>query len=271
MSDNNIFSQLSYQSMNTLFSLANFGNEHIFWVRSPDFTKQLFLSKSYETIWGRKRQQLYDQPLSFKDSLITQECKVIMSLMGKRFAVNGADGEESTLAFRILTPDSTIKYIIDQSFNLYGKNGLLIAKAGFAKTLSRREWQEITDMGAKPLQKKTIIDNMPLFDILQKELGVSPQKSRANQFMLISHQHSIRLSAREAECVQHLMYGKPIKVIARDLRLSPRTVESYLNTVKMKLNTKSLLELVCKIDNKDMVLSWRFRQAEPQNVSISYT
>jgi LuxR family quorum-sensing system transcriptional regulator SolR len=53
----------------------------------------------------------------------------------------------------------------------------------------------------------------------------------------------IYLSQREKECLSHLSTGKTMKEIARIINISPRTVESYINTIKKKtgFNTKSNL------------------------------
>lgn len=52
------------------------------------------------------------------------------------------------------------------------------------------------------------------------------------------------LSAREREVVDGLVAGKANKVIAFDLEISPRTVEVYRANAMMKMQAKSLSELV---------------------------
>jgi two-component system response regulator FixJ len=52
------------------------------------------------------------------------------------------------------------------------------------------------------------------------------------------------LSAREAEVLQGLVAGKPNKVIAFDLGISARTVEVHRAHVMMKMNARSLSDLV---------------------------
>ena len=52
------------------------------------------------------------------------------------------------------------------------------------------------------------------------------------------------LSAREREVLEGLVAGKPNKVIAFDLGISPRTVEIYRAHVMTKMNAGSLSELV---------------------------
>jgi two-component system, LuxR family, response regulator FixJ len=52
------------------------------------------------------------------------------------------------------------------------------------------------------------------------------------------------LSTREREVVEGLVAGKPNKVIAFDLGISPRTVEIYRAKVMTKMSARSLSELV---------------------------
>ena len=51
-----------------------------------------------------------------------------------------------------------------------------------------------------------------------------------------------RLSAREREVLKGLIEGRPNKVIAHELEISPRTVEIYRSNVMEKLEVRSLSE-----------------------------
>ncbi len=53
-----------------------------------------------------------------------------------------------------------------------------------------------------------------------------------------------QLSHREMQCLQLLVQGKSAKMIAYTLKLSTRTVEHYLENIKMKLNVYSKNELI---------------------------
>lgn len=56
----------------------------------------------------------------------------------------------------------------------------------------------------------------------------------------------ISLSKRETQCVFSLLEGNTTKEIAKQLDLSPRTVESYFKNIKVKTNTNSLKEVIKK-------------------------
>ena len=78
----------------------------------------------------------------------------------------------------------------------------------------------------------------------------TPQKSvfRTENFMgydfLNKRQINLQLSPREIECLQKLTEGKSMKEAARVLSLSPRTVENYINNLKLKFNTQNTSQLL---------------------------
>lgn len=53
-----------------------------------------------------------------------------------------------------------------------------------------------------------------------------------------------KFSPKEFDCIQSLMQGKSNKMIARDLSISPRTVEDHLKNIRDKLNCKNRVELI---------------------------
>lgn len=54
------------------------------------------------------------------------------------------------------------------------------------------------------------------------------------------------LSSREKECLELLKKGKSAKDIARMLILSPRTIESYISNIKLKLRVNKTAEAIAK-------------------------
>ena len=61
------------------------------------------------------------------------------------------------------------------------------------------------------------------------------------------------LSTREEDSIKHLLQGLSAKEIARQLNISHRTVEQYLDSARQKLNCKSRIELICCIAGRALI------------------
>lgn len=66
----------------------------------------------------------------------------------------------------------------------------------------------------------------------------------ANHYTLNNHQNKYQLTHRECECVFLLIRGKSAKEIGAILALSKRTVESYVENIKNKMNCKNKAEIL---------------------------
>jgi len=60
-------------------------------------------------------------------------------------------------------------------------------------------------------------------------------------------------SKREAECMVYLLKGKSSKNVAKKLKLSPRTVEYYIENMKKKLKCRTKFELVDLVMDSDFL------------------
>lgn len=61
-----------------------------------------------------------------------------------------------------------------------------------------------------------------------------------------SYDKNLQLTPRETECLFLLIRGKSAKEIARFLKISPRTVEVYIENIKLKMNISSRSQIVDK-------------------------
>lgn len=110
--------------------------------------------------------------------------------------------------------------------------------------------KDIIDVSDK---NKTI--NILFHDKNQKTYKENPEKILAfNQKMLIKRyciftgQKEFSLSMREIDCLFYKSQGQTAKQIARNCQISPRTVESYLNNVRIKSGSENINQLIyyCK-------------------------
>lgn len=75
-------------------------------------------------------------------------------------------------------------------------------------------------------------------------LAHGAERARAGQLAADVRARLATLSKREEQVLQRLIEGKPNKIVAHELKLSPRTVEIYRARVMTKMQAGSLPELV---------------------------
>lgn len=85
-----------------------------------------------------------------------------------------------------------------------------------------------------------------------RDLGLGQAQKRDNVF-LQGQFTGIYLTPREYDCLLVLKEGKTIKEIARDMDLSPRTVEFYLKNLKAKFSCKSKSELLAIVASSGLL------------------
>lgn len=66
-------------------------------------------------------------------------------------------------------------------------------------------------------------------------------------FKKVYLENGLTLSAREVACANSLVQGKSARIIAEELSLSPRTIETHLQHLKEKLQCHTKAELIQKI------------------------
>ena len=105
------------------------------------------------------------------------------------------------------------------------------------------------------------ITNLNLINV-SKFLDITTHKNALDThikqigYILEESYPNTRLPERQSECLFYLLRGKTAKEIAKLLNLSPRTVESYIEQIKFKLNcrTKSdLIETAIKNDYMNII------------------
>lgn len=96
----------------------------------------------------------------------------------------------------------------------------------------------VVDFLEKPFEDEALLV------ALQAALGRSEADRQRAQDRQDVRDRRAALSGREAEVLDGLLAGKPNKIIAYELGISPRTVEIYRANVMTKMQAASLSELV---------------------------
>ncbi|EJW13564.1 Two-component nitrogen fixation transcriptional regulator FixJ [Rhodovulum sp. PH10] len=102
---------------------------------------------------------------------------------------------------------------------------------------------EAMKSGAVDFLEKPFDDEVLLASV-RSALATAESRAERESEKLALRERIASLSGREHEVLEGLVAGKPNKVIAYDLGISPRTVEIYRANVMTKMHAVSLSELV---------------------------
>ncbi len=107
----------------------------LFWIKTPDFKRVLYLSPAYERISGRSPEQRYrDQDYQpFLDVIHPEDREKMAQIMRQ-----GA-GEEYDIEFRIYRPDGSLRWIRDRGFPIRDQAGQIYRIAGIAHDITERK------------------------------------------------------------------------------------------------------------------------------------
>ena len=109
----------------------------VVWLRSGDNTRMLYISPSYERVWGRTCQSLYENPQEFMAAVHPEDQDAVATA----FAAYLVDGRFD-LEYRILRPDGDVRWIHARAYAIYDAAGALIRHAGVATDITQRKRSE---------------------------------------------------------------------------------------------------------------------------------
>jgi len=102
----------------------------------------------------------------------------------------------------------------------------------------------------------TIIDNpllaQALITLVERDRQVFASIDHGSYYLDGTYDN-YGLTLRESECLFFLLRGKSAKQIGKRLDISPRTVESYIENIKMKFNCKRKCDLIEQAVNSGLV------------------
>ena len=132
-----------------LSQLAN-KSEHVYWLSSPDFEKIEYISPAYEIIWGRKVEELYQNPEKWITFLHPDDAKNHHPIMAMKEQIEKL-GESARYRedYRIIRPDGTIRWIMDRGFPIYDEEGVCCGVTGVALDVTKEKEFEIALSTAK--------------------------------------------------------------------------------------------------------------------------
>ncbi|MEB3121824.1 MAG: response regulator [Snowella sp.] len=115
--------------------------------------QMLYISPSYEVIWQRSCQSLYDAPESYLENVYEEDrLKVIQAYEQKRLKNN------TQVEYRIVLPDGSLRWILDSSFIVKTDTTEGTRACGIAKDISDRKQAEIALRESEQFNRQLITE-----------------------------------------------------------------------------------------------------------------
>ncbi|MGD9308360.1 MAG: chemotaxis protein CheB [Desulfosarcina sp.] len=110
--------------------------QDVFWIRTPDLSRMVYVSPAYETIWGHDIKALYDDPKAFLQAILPDDRDHISSQLDRH--KKGIWDVE----YRIEKPGHEICWIQDRGFPIHDATGRLTMMCGFASDITDHKNRE---------------------------------------------------------------------------------------------------------------------------------
>lgn len=114
--------------------------KEVFWVGSPDWDAVYYISPTYEDIWGRSCQSLYEEPMSWLESIHPDDLCAVTDALKNRDQ-KGSD-IPSFPEFRIVKPDGSVSWILARAFPVYSEGNTIDRVVGIAEDITDRKLAE---------------------------------------------------------------------------------------------------------------------------------
>ena len=113
------------------FQLVTQLMREVFWLTDPAKNVMLYVSPSYEGIWGRSCEELYRAPRAWLEAVHPDDRSRILHAAMTKQAI-GTYAEE----YRILRPDGAIRWIRDRAIPIRDDAGTIVKIAGIAEDIT---------------------------------------------------------------------------------------------------------------------------------------
>ncbi len=105
-----------------------------FWIREADFNKLIYISPAYETIWGKSRESLFNDPRSYIESIHPDDRQHVLAVLQKQQIEQVWFNEK----YRLVRPDGEIRWVWSRAFPVRDAQGKIYRMAGIVSDITDR-------------------------------------------------------------------------------------------------------------------------------------
>lgn len=125
--------------------------QDVMWVSDREKTSIDFVSSAYEDVWGRSREELYENPLAFVDGVHPDDQQRVREALERQ----REDPDSYDEIYRVKRPDGEIRWIHDRAFSV-SQPAIDDRIVGIARDITERRRQEEELREAKILLEAAI-------------------------------------------------------------------------------------------------------------------
>lgn len=124
----------------------------IFWITDPVNHQMIYLSPAYEAIWGRSRESLYAEPLSWAEAIHPDDRQRVLEA-AVHVQSSGSYDEE----YRIVRPDGAVRWIRDTAYPVRDDDGTVVRIVGVARDITERKEAQLQLLQAQKLEAVALL------------------------------------------------------------------------------------------------------------------
>lgn len=206
----------------------------VVWVTDTSKERMLYISPSYEAIWGRTRESLYRHPKSWLEAIHPQD-RASVQRAALTCQVKGAYDVE----YRVLRPDGSVRWIHDRAFPIL-VDGQVRRVVGLAEDVTeRKQAEEDRRARERALAERDLLAKVshelrtPLTAIkgFAETLRHAQKRSDRLQFIETIERHADRLS----RLVDNLMVAALLEAGSRHHEPAPIPLPAFVADVLAQL------------------------------------
>lgn len=130
----------------------------VFWLSNADATQILYISPSYNTIWGRDPESVYENPRDWSDAIHEADRDRVRALL----APDCLQQEGIAAEFRIRRPDGEVRWISARGVPIRDEGGRSYRLAGIAEDITERKRveEELAEEARTSTRFATALENL---------------------------------------------------------------------------------------------------------------
>ena len=164
----------------------------VFWLADAKSSRILYLSPAFESLWGRPCDSISGRPASTNQEWVYPDDRARVA----EYFESARHGSDSTVEFRLLRPDGTVRWAWDRAFPIRDSSESVYRVAGITQDITDRKAAELEVRRLNSDLEGRVAERTSELDRVNRELAVRNQEvERANRLkseFLASMSHELR-------------------------------------------------------------------------------